>query len=139
MQALEMIERMVPGRLRQSARELVDAVFVGRSSRRGVAIAPQRLNRDYETGRWDYLSNLEEMTRYAVIGGYCRYDGTVSSVLDLGCGSGILRRWFSPLETIEYVGVDLSDCAIDIASRADGSAHEVCRDGRRDLHAGAQV
>ncbi|WGR96396.1 class I SAM-dependent methyltransferase [Bradyrhizobium sp. ISRA443] len=118
MQALEMIERMVPGRLRQSARELVDAVFVGRSSRRGVAIAPQRLNRDYETGRWDYLSNLEEMTRYAVIGGYCRYDGTVSSVLDLGCGSGILRRWFSPLETIEYVGVDLSDCAIDIASRA---------------------
>ncbi|WP_407150712.1 class I SAM-dependent methyltransferase [Bradyrhizobium sp. ORS 86] len=118
MQALDMIERMVPGRLRQSARELVDVVLVGRSTRAGVSIAPQRLNREYELGRWDYLSNLEEMARYAVIGGYCRYGRGVSSVLDLGCGSGILRHWFSPLETIQYVGVDLSDRAIDIASRA---------------------
>ncbi|MGY3443694.1 class I SAM-dependent methyltransferase [Bradyrhizobium sp. USDA 4473] len=117
MQTRQMIERIVPGRLRQSVRGLTGAVF-HQSSHRRLAAEPQPPNRDYEIGRWDYLNNIEEMARYAVIAGYCRYDGRVANVLDLGCGSGILRNWFGPLTNIEYVGVDISDRAIEVARRA---------------------
>ncbi|WP_158226513.1 class I SAM-dependent methyltransferase [Bradyrhizobium sp. UFLA03-84] len=123
MQALQVIERIVPDRLRQGARELADAVFVRRPPGRDVGRTPQPLNQDYETGRWDYLSNLEEMARYAVIDGYCRHNGSISSVLDLGCGSGILRQWLNSHEIIDYVGVDLSDYAIGIARRKWADPH----------------
>lgn len=58
MQAFQVIERIAPGRLRRSARELADAMLVGRRSRRRIPVSPQLVNRDYERGRWDYLRLL---------------------------------------------------------------------------------
>jgi 2-polyprenyl-6-hydroxyphenyl methylase/3-demethylubiquinone-9 3-methyltransferase len=118
MQAYQAIQRILPSRLRDGVRDLADAAFPNRRGRRHTIRASMRaVDDEYAHGRWEYLNNLGEMSRYAVIAGYCRYGGDVSSVLDLGCGSGVLRRWLRPLEAIDYVGVDLSNVAIDTASQ----------------------
>ncbi|WGD54940.1 class I SAM-dependent methyltransferase [Bradyrhizobium sp. CB1650] len=124
------ILQLVPSRLREGLRDLVDTAFVNeRSDRLRIRTSREILDHEYARGRWDYLSRLEEMTRYAVIVGYCRCCGDVSSVLDLGCGSGVLRRWLHPLP-IDYVGVDLSDLAVETARRewADAATRFVAMD-----------
>ncbi|WP_168195531.1 methyltransferase domain-containing protein [Bradyrhizobium sp. NAS80.1] len=124
------ILQMVPTRLREGVRDLVDTAFANeRSGRLRIRASREILDHEYACGRWDYLSRPEEMTRYAVIVGYCRCGGNVSSVLDLGCGSGVLRRWLHPLP-IDYVGVDLSDRAIETARQewTDASTRFVATD-----------
>jgi 2-polyprenyl-3-methyl-5-hydroxy-6-metoxy-1,4-benzoquinol methylase len=131
MQAYQAIQRILPLRLREGVRDLADAAFANqRGWRHTIRASTRAVDDEYARGRWDYLNNLEEMSRYAVIVGYCRYGGNVSSVLDLGCGSGVLRRWLRPLGAIDYVGVDLSKVAIDTASRewTDGSTNFIARD-----------
>jgi 2-polyprenyl-6-hydroxyphenyl methylase/3-demethylubiquinone-9 3-methyltransferase len=131
MQAYQAIQRILPSRLRDGVRDLADAAFANRRNWGHTIRASARVVDDeYARGRWDYLNNLEEMSRYAVIAGYCLHGGDVSSVLDLGCGSGVLRRWLRPLEAIDYVGVDLSKVAIDTASQewTDDSTNFVAMD-----------
>lgn len=124
------IMQMVPPRLRDGLRELVDTAFAKeRSDRLRIRASSASLDEEYANGRWDYLDRIEEMTRYAVIVGYCRCGSEVSSVLDLGCGSGVLRRWLHPLP-IDYVGVDRSDLAVEAGQKqwADASTRFVAMD-----------
>lgn len=131
MQKYQAIQQILPSRLRESLRDLADAVFVNqRSSRHIMRASGPIVDEEYACGRWDYLKNLEEMSRYALISGYCEYGGDVSSLLDLGCGSGVLRHWLGRLGKIEYVGVDLSKVAIETAKQewTDGSTAFIAMD-----------
>lgn len=116
MQAYQAIQRILPSRLRDGVRDLADAAFPNqRGWRHTIRASARVVDDEYARGRWVYLKSLEEMSRYAVIAGYCEYGGNVSSVLDLGCGSGVLLRWLRPSRKIDYVGVDLSKVAIEAA------------------------
>lgn len=118
MQKYQAIQQIFPSRLREGVRDLADAVFANqRSSRHIMRASAPIVDEEYACGRWNYLKNIEEMSRYAVISGYCEFGGDVSSVLDLGCGSGVLRHWLHRLGKIEYVGVDLSAVAIETAKQ----------------------
>src|SRR5258708_15582769 len=118
MQPYQAIQRILPSRLRDGVRDLADAAFPNqRGWRRTFRASAQVVDAEYARGRWDYLKSLEEMSRYAVIAGYCEHGGDVLSVLDLGCGSGVLRHWLRPSGRFEYVGVDLSRVAIDVAKQ----------------------
>lgn len=131
MQAHQAIQWILPSRLRDAVRQLADAAFVNqRSGRHTIRVSAPVVDDEYACGRWDYLKSLEEMSRYAVIVGYCENVGDVSSVLDLGCGSGVLCGWLRPLGTIDYVGVDLSNVAIDAARQewTDGSTNFIAMD-----------
>jgi 2-polyprenyl-6-hydroxyphenyl methylase/3-demethylubiquinone-9 3-methyltransferase len=75
------------------------------------------LDAEYARGRWAYLESLRELPRYAVISAYCAHRRSAVSVLDLGCGTGVLRRWLRPELLADYVGVDLSEVAIQCARR----------------------
>ena len=46
----------------------------------------------YEEGHWNYLEDYEEAARYDVITGMIRRRKSVMTLLDLGCGCGILCR-----------------------------------------------
>lgn len=69
-------------------------------------------DRQYATSTWDYLSGLEQTPRYAVIEGWRRRLKPHGSVLDLGCGEGVLFDQIPQDATVPYMGVDLSDVAI---------------------------
>ena len=71
--------------------------------------------REYSEGMWNYLDNKKEGMRNGLIANYIRdnFNNSVS-ILDLGCGSGVLQKKLSGYYSY-YTGVDISDEAINSA------------------------
>jgi 2-polyprenyl-3-methyl-5-hydroxy-6-metoxy-1,4-benzoquinol methylase len=86
--------------------------------RRGGPILMDRAqwDREYATGYGEAMGSLAQLPRNSMIAGYCGVLGR-RSVLDIGCGIGVLRRHLAPLGYTDYVGVDLSQTAIEQARR----------------------
>ncbi|HET9122618.1 MAG TPA: class I SAM-dependent methyltransferase [Acidiferrobacteraceae bacterium] len=78
-------------------------------------------NESYKNGRWMYLRGLPELGHYSIIAGYLGTVAPRGSVLDIGCGEGLLCRLLPAAPALEYTGIDLSSRAID-AARAEFSA-----------------
>lgn len=84
--------------------------------RTGAGDAP--LSReDWETqygrGDWDFLENPDELARYAVIAALVRRLAPGGRVLDVGSGDGVLLDELSVGGYREYVGIDLSETAVE--------------------------
>ena len=94
------------------------AVGVGSGLRR---YQPERrsakdFERVYASGRFDYFSEAYELPRYSALLGYLRmYPGT-PTVLDVGCGPGLLRQLLTREDFSAYHGIDISAEAIKKAS-----------------------
>lgn len=74
------------------------------------------LNNEYSEGYWDYLRGSSELPRFCVVAGYCHYFKEGGSILEIGCGEGILQEKLNPSQYSRYVGVDISAEAISRAS-----------------------
>jgi 2-polyprenyl-3-methyl-5-hydroxy-6-metoxy-1,4-benzoquinol methylase len=72
-------------------------------------------NRQHSSSMWKYLAGLEQVPRYAMIEGWRHRLKPSGRVLDLGCGEGVLLQQISPSAKVNYLGVDLSQVAIDAA------------------------
>jgi len=86
----------------------------------------------YKTRVNDRFKAMSQLSRYSIIKGYVQYHSH-SSILDLGCGQGILYahlRNSGILETITYTGVDVSEVAISEAKTTNGASQEcfLCED-----------
>lgn len=66
-------------------------------------------------GQWDYLRQIDQLAHYSIIAGYVRYFKQEGSILDIGCGEGILQGRLTTQGYSKYVGVDVSDEAINRA------------------------
>jgi SAM-dependent methyltransferase len=73
---------------------------------------PDRQEQAYKGGAYDYLHSVAMLPRMAILGAYVRAFG-LTSVLDVGCGTGALLDYLDP--TIGYIGVDIAAAAIDAA------------------------
>jgi len=71
----------------------------------------------YQEGNWDFMKDLSQLARYAIIAGYIKYFDHTTEILDIGCGEGILREHLDSNSYSRYVGIDISDAAIRHASR----------------------
>jgi 2-polyprenyl-3-methyl-5-hydroxy-6-metoxy-1,4-benzoquinol methylase len=74
------------------------------------------LEAEYSSGTWDYLRELEELSRFSVVAGYCHYFKDKGSILEIGCGEGILQERLDRSRYSRYLGVDISSEAIGRAS-----------------------
>src|SRR5688500_6387809 len=70
----------------------------------------------FRDDRWDYLANLSELLRYALIAGHIYKQLPGERVLDAGCGAGILVDYLD-LERVDYTGFDLSTTAVGRAQK----------------------
>ncbi len=73
----------------------------------------------FRTGEWAFLEGVAELSRYSIITGYCQWL-EVKSVLDVGCGQGVLAERLKPLDYAAYLGVDFSAEAVSAAQAAHG-------------------
>lgn len=83
----------------------------------------------YQAGVLSYYGRLDELARYSVIVGYLDWFAGLAAarrptVLDVGCGTGLLRERLEGVDFAEYVGVDLSVAAVaEARSRAHPRSH----------------
>jgi SAM-dependent methyltransferase len=74
----------------------------------------------YRDGRWMFLQELEQMTRYSVIGGYVHALARKGALLDVGCGEGILLDRLAVDDFAKYVGIDIAQTAVELARKKHG-------------------
>jgi 2-polyprenyl-3-methyl-5-hydroxy-6-metoxy-1,4-benzoquinol methylase len=72
------------------------------------------LAKRYETGGWDYLAGIHQLSQYSLLAGYISFL-RCRSILDVGCGAGLLRARMSGVDFARYVGVDPVPAAIEQA------------------------
>ncbi len=79
---------------------------------------------EYKSGKWDYLYDKPEQARYNLLISYItHFFGNNASILDLGCGIGILRKKLNNNYS-HYCGVDISNEAIKVAQEFTDSKTE---------------
>jgi len=74
-------------------------------------------NQQHSSSTWRYLAGLEQVPRYAIIEGWRQRLKPSGSVLDLGCGEGVLLQQIPAAVNVNYTGVDLSQVAIIEATK----------------------
>jgi 2-polyprenyl-3-methyl-5-hydroxy-6-metoxy-1,4-benzoquinol methylase len=100
--------------LEHAARWLKSRLDRGRRSD-GLLQSAQTWEAQYAAGRWDFLAELSELARFSVLAGYICHLKPGGSVLDSGCGQGVLLRRLPTSCYSRYVGIDLSGSAISVA------------------------
>lgn len=75
---------------------------------------------EFAGGHWDYLRGSSEVARYGIIASFCHCYSNGGSLLDHGCGEGILRRHLNLDHFDQYIGVDLSLDAMNKAGHHHG-------------------
>jgi SAM-dependent methyltransferase len=84
----------------------------GAKQRWGTSRIKQRTwNEEFASGRWDGIERTPEDIVYPFVEKYCRG----GSILDLGCGSGNTGCELNGNSYQEYIGVDISDVALEKA------------------------
>jgi len=73
---------------------------------------------EYAAGKWEYANGLPEAGRYSILAGYIAQLRPGGSVLDVGCGEGILLRRLPDSAYSRYLGIDLSQTALAAAPAA---------------------
>ena len=82
------------------------------AGRGDVPLAREEWEAQYRGGSWDFLGGVDELARYAVIASYLHHLRPGGSVLDVGCGEGVLLDHLAPFGPRRYTGIDLSEAAI---------------------------
>ncbi len=74
----------------------------------------------YSDTTWDYLEGEDERGHYEIIAGFYSKYADGESVLDIGCGKGVLFKYLSEqtsLNKSRFTGIDISENAVKAASQ----------------------
>ena len=105
--------------LEHAGRWLQSLVDRGRRSD-GLLQSAQTWEAQYAAGKWDFLAELSELSRFSILAGYICHLKPGAAVLDTGCGQGALLRRLPADSYSRYVGIDLSASAIAVARKQQG-------------------
>ena len=67
----------------------------------------------YRQGVWESLSSDAEYAHNLLVGGLICRHAKPFSLLDVGCGSGVILRYLDLASVTQYTGVDLAQAALD--------------------------
>lgn len=69
----------------------------------------RRWNREYKSGNWERLRQLDELAHHAVLAGYVRRLKPRGAVLDVGCGEGLFHEMLGADGYAQYLGIDFAE------------------------------
>lgn len=69
----------------------------------------EKWQEQYARGEWAWLRNLDELAHHSILAGYFMRLKPHGSLLDMGCGEGILQESIPETMYSKYVGVDFSE------------------------------
>jgi 2-polyprenyl-3-methyl-5-hydroxy-6-metoxy-1,4-benzoquinol methylase len=78
-------------------------------------VSKETWERQYNSGKWDYLESDKERAHYDVIVDFVIKRLSGGEILDIGCGTGILYKYLNSNNALNnkvYYGVDISENAI---------------------------
>jgi 2-polyprenyl-3-methyl-5-hydroxy-6-metoxy-1,4-benzoquinol methylase len=76
----------------------------------------RRWDKQYKAGKWANLKSEKEARRYfTIIDHIKKYSSSAPSILDLGCGDGVLNERMDGLEYSYFLGLDFSKVSIEQA------------------------
>lgn len=84
----------------------------------GPHMSQQQWDEEFANSKWAYLSKANQREHYDCIIDMYNQHGNNGSMLDIGCGVGLLYRYFmdtSALKDDQYFGIDISTVAINEA------------------------
>lgn len=76
----------------------------------------ERWGEEFESGELDYFADVRQLARYSVLVGYIRHLGATASILDVGCGAGVLAERLGDTPYERYLGIDPVPQAIEQAA-----------------------
>jgi len=91
-----------------------------------------RLNYQYSHGSWEWLGRLDEQGHQSIMATYFTFLKRGGSILDLGCGEGVLNDSIGKHNYSYYIGVDLSDQAAKIGQEKRGDEKTFFYQGNMD-------
>jgi 2-polyprenyl-3-methyl-5-hydroxy-6-metoxy-1,4-benzoquinol methylase len=86
---------------------------------RGTPVERETWERQYRSGEWDYLAGEDEAGHYLAIARFCGRYLEHGTLLDIGCGAGILPSHLQAhagMALARYTGIDLAEEAVRRAS-----------------------
>lgn len=95
-------------------------------------LTKEKWDREFASGQWGFLHQINEAPRYGVIMGYYQCLKPGGSVLDIGCGEGILQQKIHPLSYSSYMGIDISKEAICKAAINEGETTSFSTEDARE-------
>lgn len=92
-------------------------------SRKILRTDRSRWNHQYDKGLWDGLENMDELARFSVLAGYIHFlKPDNPSILEIGCGEGVLAQRIGREHYGSFLGTDVADAAIERANSRFGDS-----------------
>ena len=94
----------------------------------GVRIRENReiWEKEYASGQWALLRDQYELARYRVVAGFIQAGGQPVSLLDIGCGEGVILHHLELQRITRYTGLDVAQAALDRISLRRPEDEYVC-------------
>ena len=73
----------------------------------------ERWEEQFRQGGWDFLKSERQLPRYGVLCAYMKGLGRPISLLDVGCGEGLILKFCSRDWLLHYWGLDISQSGLD--------------------------
>jgi 2-polyprenyl-3-methyl-5-hydroxy-6-metoxy-1,4-benzoquinol methylase len=73
----------------------------------------EKWEQQFKQGGWDFLKSERQIPRYRVLCSYMKHLGRPISLLDVGCGEGLILRYCDREWLVNYTGVDISQAGLD--------------------------
>jgi len=121
--------------LRSAARYLRSWAVYLRWRILGITASPQSSedwDREFAAGSWSFLEETAQSAHHGVIAAYALALAP-SSILDVGCGQGMLAEHLKTVPYRYYLGIDYSPVAVDkaVQRHADARTGFLASDARR--------
>ena len=88
-------------------KELARGLVFGLTGYRPQQVSAETWDREYRDGQWEYLRKMDSLAGLVSILGYCQFLNP-ASILDAGCGKGLLAEKRKILPYKSYLGMDVS-------------------------------